>query len=103
MESPVKAFLKVCEAQNNQYGEGGRSDTLWTHLLKTEELQYGEVDGRVETQATLIRAQGRVVLVRRIESVEQFSHCCRMCLLEHDSHGLLGFDLCHLPKPHGTV
>jgi hypothetical protein len=53
--------VKVGATLSTAHAEAGEG--IFEDLLKTEELEDGKVDGRVETETTLVRAKSRVVLI----------------------------------------
>jgi len=56
--------VEVGSTLTTTHAETGKS--ILERLLKTEELQDGQVDRRVETETTLVRTESRVVLKRAV-------------------------------------
>ena len=56
----LAAWRKIGTSLTSPHGQCGQC--IFECLLKTKELQYGKVHGRMETQSTLIRADGTVEL-----------------------------------------
>lgn len=70
-------------------------------LLESKELENGEVDSGMQTEAALVRAQGGVVLQIGGQSDVGWTNLTRARLLAHGSRCSLAFGPGRPPKRHG--